>query len=49
MKKIFHRIIKYFFLKWDPDYTKLTPLEYIKLKIAEHGKAISAEDIDWDI
>lgn len=35
-------------LAWDPDYTKLTPMERIKLEQAENGEYINAEDINWD-
>ncbi len=35
-------------LAWDPDYTKLTPIERIRLEEAEKGEYINAEDIDWD-
>ena len=35
-------------LAWDPDYTKLTPMERTKLEEAENGEYINAEDIDWD-
>ena len=33
---------------WDPDYTKLTPDERIRLEKAENGEYVNAEDIDWD-
>lgn len=35
-------------LAWDPDYTKLTPNERIRLEEAENGEYINAEDINWD-
>ena len=35
-------------LAWDPDYTKLTPMERIRLEEAENGEYINAEDINWD-
>ena len=35
-------------LAWDPDYTKLTPDERIRLEKAENGEYVNAEDIDWD-
>ena len=38
-------------LAWDPDFTKLTPLERKELEEArtdfENGKAVRMEDIDW--
>lgn len=35
-------------LAWDSDYTKLTPMERIRLEEAEKGEYVNAEDIDWD-
>lgn len=33
---------------WDPDYTKLTPEERIRLEDAENGEYVNGKDIDWD-
>lgn len=33
---------------WDPDYTKLTPLEKEELIEAEKSGYIDADEIDWD-
>ena len=35
-------------LAWNPDYTKLTPIERIRLEETENGEYVNAEDIDWD-
>ena len=39
-------------LAWDPDFTKLTPAEYERLKESEcdlkQGCTVKMEDIDWD-
>lgn len=35
-------------LAWDPDYTKLTPYERIRLEEAENGEYVNSNDIDWD-
>jgi hypothetical protein len=39
-------------LAWDPDFTKLTPVERADLDAARedfrNGKAVSHADIDWD-
>lgn len=35
-------------LAWDPDYTKLTPSERIRLEEAEKGEYVNAEEINWD-
>ncbi len=43
-----YEFIKRLVLAWDPDYTKLTPVETARLEAAEKGEYINAEDIDWD-
>lgn len=35
-------------LAWDPDFTKVTPEEAARIKVAEESGFISEEDIDWD-
>lgn len=39
-------------LAWDPDFTKLTPMERADLESAradfENDRAVLMEDIDWD-
>ena len=38
-------------LAWDPDFTKLTPAEYARLKESERdleeGHTVKMDDIDW--
>lgn len=41
-------LVKRLVLAWDPDYTKLTPAERIRLEEAENGEYINAKDIVWD-
>lgn len=41
-------LVKRLVLAWDPDYTKLTPAERVRLEEAENGEYINAKDIDWD-
>lgn len=41
-------LVKRLVLAWDPDFTKLTPDERIRLETAEHGEYIDAENINWD-
>lgn len=41
-------LVKRLVLAWDPDYTKLTPAERVRLEEAETGEYINAKDIDWD-
>lgn len=40
--------VKRLVLAWDPDYTKLTPEERIRLEIAEDGEYVNGKDISWD-
>ena len=41
-------LIKRLVLAWDPDYTRLTPEERIRLEAAENGEYVDSEDIDWN-
>ncbi len=41
-------LVKRLVLAWDPDFTKLTPDEQVRLETAENGEYIDSEDIDWD-
>lgn len=41
-------LVKRLVLAWDPDYTKLTPDERIRLDAAENGEYVDSESIDWD-
>ncbi len=41
-------LIKRLVLAWDPDYTKLTPDERIRLEAAETGEYVNEKDINWD-
>lgn len=41
-------LVKRLVLAWDPDFTKLTPDERIRLETAEHGEYIDSENINWD-
>lgn len=41
-------LVKRLVLAWDPDYTRLTPEERIRLEAAENGEYVDAENIDWD-
>lgn len=41
-------MIKRLVLAWDPDYTRLTPAERIRLEQAENGEYINGKDINWD-
>ena len=43
-----YEIIKKLVLAWDPDYTKLTPDEAVRLREAENSGFILDEDIEWD-
>ena len=41
-------LIKRLVLAWDPDYTRLTSEERIRLEAAENGEYVDSEDIDWN-
>lgn len=41
-------LVKRLVLAWDPDYTKLTPEEQIRLEAAENGEYVNGKDINWD-
>lgn len=41
-------LVKRLVLAWDPDFTKLTSDERIRLETAEYGEYIDAENINWD-
>ena len=44
--------IKKLVLAWDPDFTKVTPLEHAEIERAEkeieNGETVKHEDINWD-
>ena len=39
--------IKRLVLAWDPDFTKVTPEEAVRIKEAEESGFIPEEEIDW--
>ncbi len=41
-------LVKRLVLAWDPDFTRLTPDERIRLETAENGEYIDSENIDWN-
>lgn len=49
MRKIFVWAIRCIFLKWDPDFTKVTPQERLEMEEAERelerGETISHEEM----
>ena len=40
--------VKRFVLAWDPDFTKVTPVERKRIDAAEARGFISDDEIDWD-
>lgn len=40
--------VKRLVLAWDPDFTRLTPDERVRLESAENGEYIDSEDINWN-
>ena len=43
-----HDFVKKLVLAWDPDFTKATPDEAMKIKAAEESGFVADEDIEWD-
>ena len=43
-----YEMVKRLVLAWDPDFTKVTPMEAERIREAEESGFISAKDIDWD-
>jgi hypothetical protein len=42
-----HEFVKRLVLAWDPDFTKVTPEEAVRIKAAEESGFISDSEIDW--
>ena len=40
--------IKKLVLAWDPDFTKVTTEEAVKIREAENGGFVAGSDIDWE-
>ena len=51
-KGLAYELLRRLVLAWDPDFTKLTPIEYARMEEAESdlksGRTVRMEDIDWD-
>ena len=43
-----YELVKKIVLAWDPDFTKVTPDEAARIKMAEQSGFMSEKDIDWD-
>ncbi len=43
-----YEFIKKLVKAWDPDFTKVTPEEALRIKEAEESGFIADDDIDWD-
>ena len=45
-------VVRKLILAWDPDFTKLTPLEATELRLAydqvANGEVFADDDINWD-
>lgn len=46
-KNFAYEFIKKLVLAWDPDFTKVTPEERVKIEAAEKSGFISEDDVDW--
>jgi hypothetical protein len=48
-QNVVYEYIKKLILEWDPDFTKLTPNERVRLEKAEaETETVDIDDIDWD-
>lgn len=47
-QKFAQEFIKKLVLAWDPDFTKVTPLEEALIKAADENGFVKESDIDWD-
>lgn len=47
-----YELLRCLVLAWDPDFTKLTPMEHAELESAradfENGNAVRMDEIDWN-
>lgn len=43
-----YEFIKKLVKAWDPDFTKVTPEEALRIKEAEESGFIADDEIDWD-
>ena len=47
-----YELMRRLVLAWDPDFTKLTPAEYIRMEEAEEDfkqrRTVRMDEIDWD-
>ena len=43
-----YEFIKKLVNAWDPDFTKVTPEEALRIKEAEESGFIAEDEIDWD-
>ena len=50
-KGLAYELMRRLVLAWDPDFTKLTPAEHVRMEESEndlkHGRTVRLEDIDW--
>ena len=47
-KSFAYEFIKKLVKAWDPDFTKVTPEEAMRIEAAEQSGFIAEDDIDWD-
>ena len=47
-KSFAYEFIKKLVKAWDPDFTKVTPEEAMRIEAAEQSGFIAEEDIDWN-
>jgi len=43
-----HEFVKKLVMAWDPNFTKVTPEEFERIKAAEESGFVSDDEINWD-
>jgi len=43
-----YELVKRLVLAWDPDFTKFTPEEALRMDAAEDGGFVDDGDVDWE-
>lgn len=47
-QQLAYELVKKLVLAWDPDFTKVTPDEAMRIKAAEESGFVDEDEIDWD-
>jgi len=47
-QQLAYELIKKLVLAWDPDFTKVTPEEAMRIKAAEESGFVEESEVDWE-